>query len=136
MWLFWAGAAALGAIVVAAVILIIAGGGDDDGGNDVIAEATPVVIDGPAAIVDVVDNDFEPRVVQVAPGTMVTWRWEGSLPHNVTHDGDAFESDTKESGEYAFTFDEPGEYAYTCTVHTGMDGAVIVASAAAPSATP
>jgi Copper binding proteins, plastocyanin/azurin family len=30
------------------------------------------------------------------------------------------------SGTWAHRFDRPGEYRYTCTVHAGMDGRVVV----------
>jgi plastocyanin len=70
---------------------------------------------------------FRPEAIQVAVGTEVTWRFEDStIAHNVT--GDGFASKNQTSGTWTHRFDRPGEYRYTCTVHAGMDGRVVVTS--------
>ncbi|QBI19958.1 copper-binding protein [Egibacter rhizosphaerae] len=74
--------------------------------------------------VSVVDNAFEPEVLEVEVGETVTWNWEGTSAHNVS--GDGFESPLQEEGTFTHTFEEPGEYDYTCTPHGGMDGTVVV----------
>lgn len=74
--------------------------------------------------VSVVDNEFEPAVIQVAPGDTVTWTWEGSAPHDVDDDG--FQSEVQTSGTFEHTFDTPGEYQYVCNIHSGMTGLVVV----------
>ena len=123
--LIGAGAAALGAIIIAMVVMMVVGMGGHMGtgpGTD----ATPVVVTGDRAGVRVVDNAFEPSVIQVDTGATVAWTWDGNLPHNVR--GDGFESDTQDEGTFEFTFADAGEYNYECTVHPGMDGRVIVAT--------
>ena len=77
-----------------------------------------------AAQVTVVDNAFEPAVVEVAPGETVTWTWQAGARHNVV--GDGFESPLQDQGTFSHTFDEPGEYHYTCQPHAGMDGKIVV----------
>jgi plastocyanin len=87
------------------------------------ADAAPVT-----GVTEVVAKDlrFQPPAIQVPPGTEVTWRFDdGSVPHNVK--GDGFASRNQTSGTFAHRFDRPGEYRYTCTLHAGMDGRVVVA---------
>lgn len=92
-------------------------------------EATPVE----TSQVSIRDNEFEPAAVEVPVGTEVTWTWEGDSDHNVV--ADDFSSDVQSEGTYARTFDEPGTYAYNCTLHAGMEGAVIVTDGAGSSET-
>jgi plastocyanin len=84
------------------------------------------------------DNFFEPAGVIVEPGTEVTWVNEGAIAHNVRKSADAvdfgapFGVDTGQfppGGRYTFTFAGAGSYPYTCTIHTFMDGQVIVEEA-------
>lgn len=69
---------------------------------------------------------FWPPVVQVEPGTTITWLWtDGHVKHDVV--GDDFDSGIQ-GKDFVFevTFDEPGTYDYTCSLHHGMDGRIIV----------
>jgi plastocyanin len=76
--------------------------------------------------VDAKDLKFQPPAIEVKPGTQVTWRFvDGSVPHNVK--GDGFVSKTQSSGTFSHRFTQPGEYRYTCTLHAGMAGRVVVA---------
>jgi len=71
------------------------------------------------------DLRFSPAAVQVPAGATVTWSFEdGRVPHNVK--GDGFASGNQTKGTFAHTFGRPGEYRYTCTLHAGMDGRVVV----------
>jgi plastocyanin len=86
------------------------------------ADAAPVT-----GVTELVAKDlrFQPPAIQVPPGTEVTWRFDdGSVPHNVK--GDGFASKNQTSGTFTRRFDRPGEYRYTCTLHAGMDGRVVV----------
>jgi plastocyanin len=76
------------------------------------------------AVIAVDDNDFDPKHAVVPAGSTVTWEWVGNAPHNVV--GDDFESDVIATGTLAHTFNEPGTYSYSCTLHPGMDGMVEV----------
>src|SRR5688572_20153482 len=126
MLFFWAVAAALAAIVVTAVVLVVVGGGDGHSGTGIDADTTPVVVTGDRAEVLVVDNAFNPAIVNVPAGATVAWRWDGNLPHNVRGADDAFESDTQIEGSFEFTFADAATYDYECTVHPGMEGRVVV----------
>jgi plastocyanin len=86
------------------------------------ADAAPVT-----GVTEVVAKDlrFQPPAIQVTAGTEVTWRFDdGSVPHNVK--GDGFVSENQTRGTFAHRFERPGEYRYTCTLHAGMDGRVVV----------
>lgn len=91
------------------------------------------LIDDPAASDPVVGVDdvgmqgsaFQPPVIEVPPGTAVTWTFnDGGVEHNVV--GDGWQSDVQSSGTYQRTFTQPGSYPYACTLHIGMDGRVEV----------
>jgi plastocyanin len=75
------------------------------------------------------DLKFQPPAIQVKPGTEVTWRFEdGSVPHNVK--GDGFASENQARGTFSHRFEQAGEFRYTCDLHAGMDGRVVVTEAA------
>jgi plastocyanin len=76
--------------------------------------------------VDAKDLKFLPPAIEVPPGTEVTWRFvDGSVPHNVK--GDGFASENLSRGTFSHRFERAGEYRYTCDLHAGMDGRVVVA---------
>ncbi|MPZ99838.1 MAG: hypothetical protein GEU80_10980 [Dehalococcoidia bacterium] len=79
-----------------------------------------------ATQVTVEDNEFSARVIQVPPGTEVTWTWDANNDHNVV--GDGFQSDAQQDGTFAHAFADPGTYDYRCTLHGSMTGRVIVAA--------
>ena len=83
----------------------------------------------PSAEVEVkIDNfSFGPQVLEIAPGTKVTWKNRDDIPHTVVSTEGVFKSrvlDTDES--FSFTFDKPGTYPYFCSVHPKMTGQVVV----------
>lgn len=78
--------------------------------------------------IDVLDNDFEAPVIEVESGTTVTWTFVGDSLHDVVGEGWG-QPEAVSSGTFAHTFDTPGEYRYTCTLHGSMDGRVDVVAA-------
>jgi plastocyanin len=109
--------------VAAAVSLAGCGGG---GGGD----ATDTTSAGPAAkeaTVVVKDIAFKPSKVRVAVGGKVTWKFDdGTTPHNVVANDESFKSDVETTGTFEQSFEEPGSYKYTCTIHPAMKGTVTV----------
>jgi plastocyanin len=106
-------------LVLVLTITTACGGG---GPSRSAADAAPVT-----GVTEVLAKNlrFQPPAIQVPAGTGVTWRFDdGSVPHNVKGDGFASKNQTK--GTFAHRFDRPGEYRYTCTLHAGMDGRVVV----------
>ncbi|MGX7728028.1 cupredoxin domain-containing protein [Rhodococcus sp. 2H158] len=80
----------------------------------------------PDAVVVVSNVHFAPPDVTVPAGGTVEWRFEdGGVLHQVTSEG-RFDSGITGGGTYSHTFDEPGTYEYTCSVHRYMTGTVTV----------
>jgi plastocyanin len=69
---------------------------------------------------------FEPGTIEIAPGSTVTWRNEDTFTHTVrVEDGEDHEVAPGRS--VAIRFDEPGTFAYVCTLHRkDMDGEIVV----------
>jgi plastocyanin len=72
------------------------------------------------------DNKFSPEAIEVPAGTTVTWKFEdGSVPHDVS--GEGWKSgQPQRSGTFTHAFDQVGNYPYRCTIHSGMNGRVVV----------
>lgn len=89
-------------------------------------------------VVQIIGNSFYPKVIDIKPGTKVTWvnedvfsymEGEFSGIHNVvaTSGPDNFASPLMAHGEsFSHTFEEVGEYEYMCTPHPYMEGIVRV----------
>jgi len=95
------------------------GGGGGGGGGSGPVETTSVTVR---------DNFFDPAAIRVAPGATVTWTFSGNDVHNITFSNQAIQgSDNQSSGQHAAVMPEvPGTYAYSCTLHAGMNGSVQV----------
>jgi amicyanin len=79
------------------------------------------------AAVQIDDFAFSPPSLTVKAGTTVTWRNKDDIPHTVASPTRLFKSkalDTDDS--YSFTFNEPGSYAYFCSLHPHMTGKIVV----------
>jgi plastocyanin len=89
------------------------------------------------------DNVFESQEIRIDPGTSVRWSNEGRNDHNVLDAAEGwsdakplpsdFGAETEDFGpgsSYEFTFEEPGTYAYYCSLHgtpnSGMFGTIVV----------
>jgi plastocyanin len=70
---------------------------------------------------------FTPATITVAVGTTVKWINKDSYTHNVTSATGVFNSGSMGNGAiFPFQFTAAGTYPYTCTLHPGMAGTVIV----------
>jgi plastocyanin len=109
------------ALLLAAVLL--AGCADNGDRHNQAASEPPA-----AGVTEVVVKDmrFSPAAIQVPAGTEVTWSFQdGQVPHNVHGDGWG-SGEPQRSGTFRHTFDRPGTYDYTCTLHPRMTGRVVV----------
>jgi len=89
-------------------------------------------------VVEIKGNSFSPKIIDIEPGTKVTWinedvftamAGEQSGAHNVaaTSGPERFGSPMLDHAEsWSYTFEEVGEYDYLCTPHPYMKGKVIV----------
>lgn len=117
--LAWAGSAA-------------AGGGGGGGGCHEMTE-------GSGSAVDLAGFCFAPSLLRVAPGTEVTWTNRDPADHVVAGTGWVLQTTLAAGATGAHRFDDPGIYPYTCYLHPGMNGVVLVgedAGAADPAAGP
>jgi plastocyanin len=70
---------------------------------------------------------FLPQRITVKPGTTVTWTNDDDDSHTVASSSKLFKSKALDTGDkFSFTFTTPGTYAYICSVHPYMTGAVVV----------
>jgi len=109
--------AALTAAVVALAACAPTSEGPGAGG-----EAAPEPGD---VVVKLVGLEFEPRSTSAPIGRRVVWQWTDSVVHNVVS-RDFASSKALNGGSYAVRFDRAGTFPYRCTLHTGMDGTVVV----------
>jgi plastocyanin len=86
-----------------------------------------IAIAAKPALVEIHNMKFSPASLTIAVGTTVTWLNEDDQPHTVTARSGVFRSaalDTKES--FSYTFNAPGDFAYSCAIHPFMVGQVTV----------
>ena len=77
------------------------------------------------------DQDrFAPKRFAAKVGTLELTLQNGNVPHNVTFDDPSFTGIPTISGaerkSTTLTFAKPGTYTFVCTIHSGMDGAIVV----------
>ena len=94
-----------------------------------LALLPPMLASGSARADDHTDEikglAFNPDQITVRAGDSVTWVNHDSDRHHLQ--GDGFESnDLPNSSTFTVQFPEPGEIAYHCTIHTYMEGKVVV----------
>lgn len=94
------------------------------------AAAAPAAAMAGASVVGAEDNFFSLASLSVSPGATVTWTNDGRVPHMVTSDAGLWDSGLLKPGRsFSFTFQEPGAYAYSCPLHQGMVGSILVEDA-------
>ncbi len=81
-----------------------------------------------AKTVSVGDNYFGTKTISLGRGATVTWKWSGTLLHNVkVRTGPAnFKSPNQVHGTYSHTFSVRGTYKLYCTLHRYMTMTVVV----------
>lgn len=78
-----------------------------------------------SALVIIKNIAFNPNKVTIKVGQTVAWKFDdGTIAHNVTFAN--FASNDMTSGYYTHTFTTAGTFAYRCTIHSNMDGTVVV----------
>ena len=92
------------------------------------------LVDEPADQVKMADLCFYPTVARVEPGAEVTWINGDHVEHMVSGLGWGAPDEVDLNGLTSFTFDEPGVFPYSCPIHPGMIGAVVVGDGVAGAA--
>jgi len=123
-------------LAIATIGFAAACGGGGDGGTTTPTSkpstpSTPIVPSSPsspvvtnAVIVD--DNVFNPANIQVSPGASVTWSWATSSEHNVTFSDGGSGNKSGTNASYTKSFSTAGTFNYSCSLHGGMNGSVLV----------
>lgn len=89
--------------------------------------------EGAGDAVELVDFCFTPSVLRVAPGTEATWTNQDLVEHVVVGTGWSLDSMLGAGDSGSHRFDDAGTYPYTCYLHPGMNGVVLVGDAAGAS---
>jgi plastocyanin len=81
-----------------------------------------------SGVVMIMDYEYSPAALTVAPGSKVTWMNMDSDAHTVTSTGGGPMSspNMSKNDEFSYTFAGSGTYQYFCAIHPQMKGAVTV----------
>jgi plastocyanin len=90
----------------------------------------PVNAGAPSPVQIAVKNFmFMPASLTIKAGSAVTWVNKDEEPHTVVSDTGLFRSGAVDTNEtFAFQFDKPGIYHFTCSIHPRMVGTIVVES--------
>jgi plastocyanin len=114
-----------GLVVLGGALLASCGDDEDDGEEGGRSDNGAKVVKTDQVSVE--DFGFKPEVIQVRPGTEVTWTNEDSAAHRIVEEGGAFEGEDIGQGDQTVrTYDAAGVYPYFCGIHNSMHGTVIV----------
>lgn len=70
---------------------------------------------------------FNPSSLTVAAGTTVMWGNNDNTQHTATADGGQWNSGLVNPGaSFSVTLNTPGTYHYHCTIHSFMNGTIVV----------
>jgi plastocyanin len=130
-WLIGGLGAGIIALVAVPVAVMAANGWDMDmwemhgGGSD--TSSSPLVQGGREAMVTIDDFAFRPGNLEVERGARVTWTNRDGAPHDATARGDAWSTERLSEDESdTLTFDTPGTYDYSCSIHPSMKARLVV----------
>jgi plastocyanin len=79
---------------------------------------------GTTATVRALDDHFRPRTVTISHGSSVRWSNRGDNTHTTT--GGTWSASLSPGESYTKRFRRAGTYPYSCLLHSGMTGRVIV----------
>jgi plastocyanin len=126
--------APLATLALLGLLALAAGCGGSSGGDG--DPSSPTNPSANVVTVEVLDFQYSPKSVRVAPGTTVRWVMRGSDPnHTVTHTNGAFDSGTAlatAGAVFQHTFggnDNGKTFEYGCAAHRAcclMQGSVLV----------
>ena len=122
------GVARMAAVAAAALLAVVTGA-------NALALSEPVAV----TIVDAPRPTprwgYAPATRRVAAGSWVTWSNAGQDAHTVTAVDGLFDSGSLDPSDgFSWYFDQPGTYAYLCSLHPWMGGTIIVDGGGQPSA--
>lgn len=115
--------------MVAGAVLACGGGGDGGGGVTNPNPNPPTNPPSATASVTLGAASFSPSSVTISRNGTVTWNNTSGVTHNVTFAGATGAPSNigdHSSGSNARSFGTAGTFNYSCTLHGGMNGSVVV----------
>lgn len=89
--------------------------------------STPEMPATEGPLIDITNFAFHDEILEISPGTTVTWVNNDKAPHTVTFSGIQVDSKTLNQGDrFSYSFQESGEYDYSCSIHPSMKGKIVV----------
>lgn len=116
-------------IPICGALLACGGGGGDGGSITPPPPPPPAPSPSPSASVTMGAATFSPSSVSITRTGTVTWNNTSGVTHNVTFapsSGAPSDIGNHSSGSNQRTFNTSGNFAYSCTLHGGMNGTVSV----------
>jgi plastocyanin len=123
-------APALAAVLVASLVLATCskapggpsgGGGGGGGGSTTATVSIPLTDYGGNA-----QPQFSPTTVAIPVGGTVTWKNDDTVAHTTTSDTNLWNGSLSAGGSFSRAFPTAGTFPFSCTVHSGMSGRVVV----------
>lgn len=97
------------------------GGGGGGGGGGAATVSIPLTDYGGNQT-----PQFTPVIVTITAGSSVNWQNNDTVTHTSTGENNLWVQNIPAGGSYSRTFAAAGTFPYTCTIHSGMAGRVIV----------
>ncbi len=109
-----------------AALLVVVPTGPATAGGGCHRDAAEGQAEGFGSTVEMRENCFTPTVLRVEPGTDVSFVNRDEQAHQVDGVGWGGGIVMAPGTSFASRFDQPGTYPYSCHLHPGMNGAVVV----------
>ena len=84
------------------------------------------VTEGRGTRIEMIDACFTPTTLFAEPGETITFVNLDGFPHNITANEWGHFDDLRKGEGYTTSFTTDGIYAYACTYHPGMSGAIVI----------
>ncbi len=113
-------------VLATSLLLALAGcGGDDDEGSGGGGESSAPK---DRLTVSMKDIKFDPVEIKVKVGETVKWVNDDDIEHNaVAEKGADFKSELfGKDGTFEYKAEKAGTIEYVCTIHSGMEGTIVV----------
>jgi plastocyanin len=99
---------------------------------------TPAASNASVKKVNVMDNFFEPRYLEIHKRDRVVWVWKGDNSHNIVFtkvpkQASKKGAQSRRQGRWSRKFKRRGLYKYVCTIHSGQRGSIEVLRAEPPT---
>ena len=97
------------------------GGGGGGGNTNSASVSIPLTDYGGSQV-----PQFNPVQVTIPVGGRVNWSNSDSVAHTTTSDNNLWNANLTPGGAFSQTFNTAGTYSYSCSIHNGMNGRVVV----------